>query len=259
MPNTRWRNPGEVGAGLCAVALGIVLLRFVVLLVDAFRRQSLHAYFELLFASPWAVATLVDYIAGSVVAAFWIGCHPIPLVPPLWNSIWALLMPFLGNPALVLYIIGLLIRERSVLRVFTPFHIQQVQREAPSMSAKPSKFWMFSAVFGLTFVVYFGCLLRAWLTEDLMHGYQILKSEPLVLATFLDNLMGIAFAAAVILSREGLTLIALFWVVALLLLGHGIFCMYAMAVLTETVDMHCTFGEAFTSSKAEFNRTSQYV
>lgn len=255
----QWTSRAGVGAASLIALMSFVQMRFITMLVRAFSQQAITAFIRVLTESPWAVATLADYVTGAIVAAFWIGLHPMPLLPQPWNSIWAISMPALGNPALWLYVMCLLIRERNIMAAFTPFHVQQVKRDTNATSNFQKKPYIYLGLFMVTAIIYFSVLLLALLNDELVQGYHVFRTEPLVRATFFDNLMGIAFAGSVMFAREGKSLKAALWICCIAVLGNGVFCIYAMYVLAESLELQCSFGEAFGSSKSDDFRSPQYV
>lgn len=237
-----WASQDGLIAVLFAVGATAASALFVRQLVFALREQSLRAFVAVLKESAWAQATCVDYLTGAMVAATWLATRSgaVFCLPPL---LWAFALPVLGNLVLYAYLTISVLRERTVRGVLVPYmspYDAEVQGQAGGDRSQYLRY--FAVSFVTISVVYFAFLLRAVITEPVMVGYHDLKTEPLLYVTFLDNLMGIAFAAGSIVVRTGFNAVSFAWVVALALCGNGCFALYAMTVVRDASRCSASLG-----------------
>lgn len=195
----------------------------------------LATFFTLLRTSPWSLATFADYLTGALILATWLSSRP--LSSPLFASC----LPFVGNPLAYIHTATVLLKTR------TPASMAPLSPPILPTSASLSRPYV--TYISVITVAYFAVLARALLSDDLIVGYHELKAEPLVYATFLDNLMGIAMAIMIIAAREDNLITIALWSVSMGLLGHGVFGLYALRVAAEARNWGVGVGEAWATGK----------
>lgn len=235
--------------GICSLGFvsfsATVCFLFIRRLIAAIQEQTLASFILALHESAWAQATFVDYLTGALVASTWVATHSPPRSAFLPNWLWAALLPGFGNVVLYTYLALCVFRARSVRAVLVPYSSPYDGQDEYSTPVRTHRLRLFTFAFLLLGVVYFSFLLRAFIVESVMVGYHDLKTEPLLYVTFLDNLMGIAFAVVVIGAREGLSCAWLAWFGALCLFGSGVFCLYALLVVRDADKWSMTLGGAW--------------
>jgi uncharacterized integral membrane protein len=249
-----WSSQTGVLAAAFIVALLVAVALFISTLVSAFQQQSISSFLSATWSSPWALATLVDYITGAFVTALWLATRTTQLTP-LPDLVWAVFLPGSGNPLLFLYL--------SLATVTTRSAFTTLLAPTRQSSNAPTRAVLYGVGLFLTFMTtsYFALLVYAWAAESLATGYLVLHENPLVFATLLDNLMGVSVAAAIIIARERPNrLVAWLWVAALGLLGHGVWAVYSLTVVRDALREDVQFGYAFaTSHEHRRPRDSIYV
>lgn len=238
-------SPSFFYASTLATVLLLTCVLFLRALLTALASDSLAAYLSLLSSSPWARATLADYLTGALILATWLGTRTTPplLLP---HALYAAALPFLGNPVAYTH------TALTLLLTRTPFSIAP-RNVAPPGALTPYAERTRKAYIGFASAVgsaYFGVLLHAFAAEDLMAGLHGIKGSPLLLVTFYDNLMGIGMAVVIIFAREASVGPAVVWAVAMGLLGHGVFCIYAVTVGLDARRWGTSVGDAWATCKA---------
>jgi hypothetical protein len=237
-----WVSRDGLVAAVSIFVMTVTTGVFIASLVVAFRAQSIPSFLSAIAASPWALMTLVDYVTGALVASLWICTRPVVLTA-LPNVLWALLLPASGNSLLYVYLILCLCRTRS---------LRSTLLASTRRHTNPSRSFLYAAGFSLAALSasYFTLLAYVWSAETLAAGYAALVDNPLVMATFRDNLMGIAIAAVILLARERPSRFSAWvWVCMLGLFGHGVFAIYALFVVRDALREDIHFGLAFACSK----------
>lgn len=100
-----------------ALVLMIVLLvAFVALIVQASLAEDVATGFGRVLEAPWGPTTLADLGLGLVFAGVWIAV--LEGARRAWP--WWLGLVFLGNAALLMFLIARLLRRRNLRALFLP-------------------------------------------------------------------------------------------------------------------------------------------
>jgi hypothetical protein len=163
----------------------------------------------------------------------------------------------LGNPVLYAYVLLSVWRDRSIADAIVPLRgnantglvpdderIRQVRRQA----------WAYAAAFLVIGTAYFALLTYAFVREDVGEAFRkFMWHGSLLRATFYDVQCGILFCSVLVVLREGLNdgrrLSTFAWVAAMVLLGHGTACLYAVSVAKDALTWNVSIGEAFATTK----------
>lgn len=250
-----WSSHAAFYASVLAGTLLLLNAFFLKTLFEALMKQSVTAFFEALASSPWAQATFVDFFCGAVVLSIWIGNRAGDPIYGIPHVAWAVFVPFLGNPVASTYLSAAAIQTRDLGAVFVPYVT------VPAASFPSFKFIRrtVACVAAALSLLYWLVLARAAMSEELVSGFHMLKEEPLVRATFFDNLIGIGCVALVIAFREGLSQQSIAWLCALALLGHGVSLLYTLLICAEAEARDTSFGAVLGTVSPHAQRQSTFV
>jgi hypothetical protein len=251
-----WTSRPGLTAALSVAAAAAVTALFLHSLAAALVAQPAADFLAALASSAWAQATAADYAAGALLLAAWVALRRGPPVAGVPHAAWALALPPLGNPVAYAYLSLAVLRTRDVGAALVPLGSRAEHDDGEATPSVRRRRRAGAAAIALLAAVYFCFLLRAFVAEDVMAGYHALREEPLVYATFLDSLMGIAAAAAIIGVREGATLTAAAWIAALAMFGHGVACLYALSVCRDAEEWDVSLGTAWATSSPNCPRRS---
>jgi hypothetical protein len=243
----------------------VIVLFFLRSLVAAFQTQSIDDFLRDLKQSAWAKATLLDYVVGALFTGSWIAMRQTERVLGLPHVVWALLLPPLGNPVLYAYVLLSVWRERNVAHAIVPLrrntNTVSLPEDERTLQVRQQA-WAFAVAFLVIGTAYFALLMYAFVREDIFEAVRkFMWNGSLLRATFNDVQCSILFCSLLIVLREGLLdgrcLSTFAWVAALVLLGHGTACLYAVSVARDALTWNVSIGEAFATSKSSCS--SQYI
>jgi hypothetical protein len=259
------RAPSAAHAAAAFIITGFVLVAlFVRALIGAFQTQALDDFTRDLYESLTTKVTLLDYVVGALFAMSWMCTRQTSKVLQLPHYVWALLLLPLGNPVLYLYVLVSVWRERNVRGAIVPLsgHIPAPIAGDGERGGKVKTFaWLYGTVFAVLGAAYFAVLVYAVATENVVAMFRkYFWAGSLWRATFYDVQLGILFCFVLISLREGLVerraFSTVMWLLALVLLGQGTACLYAVTVAWDALVWNVSIGEAFALSKVD--QTSSY-
>jgi hypothetical protein len=259
------RASSAAHAATAFVVAGVVLVAlFMRALIGAFQTQTVDDFVRDLHLSLTTKATLLDYVVGALFAMSWICTRQTSKVLQLPHYVWALLLPPLGNPVLYIYVLLSVWRERSVRGAIVPMsgHAPVPIAGDNERGGKVKTFaWLYGTAFAVLGAVYFAVLVYAVATENMAAVFRkYFWAGSLWRATFYDVQLGILFCFVLIFLREGLVerraFSTVMWLLALVSLGQGTACLYAVTVARDALACNVTIGEAFSTSKVD--QTSSY-
>lgn len=240
-------SSASVAAATLAVIYAAVSVAFARELYVVATTRAIGAGAAAMAASPWAVATIADYVAGAAFGFLFLFLRRDRFLG-VSSRVVAAAFVFLGNVLLLPYVASLMVRYAGIVPALLPsawdgaLDSADAERRAGKDAAQIKRI---GAVFALLAVAYFAVLLWAGLTESLMDGYRVLKTEPWAMVMFHDNLCGLLFTATFILARAGsFSAEAVVWLVLLAVLGNGITCAYVVVVAFEAYRQQVPFETA---------------
>mmetsp|Transcript_12790 Transcript_12790/g.34410 ORF Transcript_12790/g.34410 Transcript_12790/m.34410 type:complete len:270 (+) Transcript_12790:165-974(+) len=245
-------------------ALGVVVVAayalstvyFLINLGSAWSEVSLwNGAFAEIFASKWATATLVDYVAG----AYFTGTYLVLREKKWWKGVlWAWLSYTLGNPVLLLYasikiaaanfniVHGILgIRTEENERSRSAEDLLQLEERRPQDENNWSSRFFTGTLCAVLAVYIIVCMNALW-TESFREGMRYVVTHKWAYTTFLDNVLGILFSMTFIAAREHPRWlnIAAIWI-ALAICGNAVTLIYALSIFNSALSSGVPPSSAF--------------